>query len=94
MHSNAALRFVTPLSAETEESMVVTVDRVGCVADAIHVGRRALRIARQSVLSAMLLSLIAMGIAAVGYLPPVASALTQEAIDLAVILNALRALRG
>jgi cation transport ATPase len=40
------------------------------------------------------LSLIAMGVAAAGYLPPVAGALLQEAIDLAVILNALRALRG
>jgi cation transport ATPase len=35
-----------------------------------------------------------MGVAAVGYLPPVGGALFQEAIDLAVILNALRALRG
>jgi cation transport ATPase len=36
----------------------------------------------------------AMGVAAAGYLPPVAGALLQEGIDLAVILNALRALRG
>jgi cation transport ATPase len=35
-----------------------------------------------------------MAVAAVGFLPPVAGAVTQEAIDLAVILNALRALRG
>jgi cation transport ATPase len=35
-----------------------------------------------------------MGVAAAGYLPPVAGALLQEGIDLAVILNALRALRG
>jgi cation transport ATPase len=35
-----------------------------------------------------------MGIAAAGYLPPVGGALLQEGIDLAVILNALRALRG
>jgi cation transport ATPase len=40
------------------------------------------------------LSLVAMVVAAAGYLPPVAGALVQEAIDLAVILNALRALRG
>jgi hypothetical protein len=38
------------------------------------------------------LSALAMGFAAVGWLPPVAGALTQEAIDVAVILNALRAL--
>ena len=40
------------------------------------------------------LSLVAMGFAAAGYLPPVAGAILQEVIDLAVILNALRALRG
>ena len=39
-------------------------------------------------------ALVAMGFAALGYLPPVAGALLQEAIDVAVILNALRALRG
>jgi len=40
------------------------------------------------------LSMAAMIVAAFGYLPPVAGALFQEAIDLSVILNALRALRG
>ena len=70
------------------------VDRVDRVADAVHAGRRALYIARQSVLTGMGLSMTAMAAAAAGYLPPVAGALTQEAIDLAVILNALRALRG
>jgi heavy metal translocating P-type ATPase len=81
------------VSSETADA-VITVDRVDCVADALHVGRRALHIARQSVLAGMGLSLAAMGVAAAGYLPPVAGALFQEAIDLAVILNALRALRG
>ena len=42
----------------------------------------------------MSLSIVAMVIAAFGYLPPVAGALLQEGIDVAVILNALRALRG
>ena len=60
----------------------------------IHAGRRAVAIARQSVLAGMGLSVVAMGAAAAGYLPPIAGALLQEAIDLAVILNALRALRG
>jgi P-type E1-E2 ATPase len=81
------------VSSETADA-VITVDRVDRVADALHAGRRALFIARQSVLAGMGLSLAAMGVAAVGYLPPVAGALFQEAIDLAVILNALRALRG
>jgi heavy metal translocating P-type ATPase len=81
------------VSSETADA-VITVDRIDRVANAVHIGRRALHIARQSVLSGMGLSLAAMGVAAVGYLPPVGGALFQEAIDLAVILNALRALRG
>ena len=40
----------------------------------------------------LFISVIAMFVAAFGYLPPVAGALFQEAIDVAVILNALRAL--
>ena len=81
------------VSSDTADA-VITVDRVDRVADAVHTGRRSLHIARQSVLAGMGLSLAAMGVAAAGYLPPVAGALFQEVIDLAVILNALRALRG
>ncbi len=81
------------ISAETADA-VITVDRIDRVAEALHIGRRALDIARQSVVAGMGLSLAAMGVAALGYLPPVTGALSQEAIDLAVILNALRALRG
>ena len=81
------------VSSETADA-VITVDRVDRVADAVHMGRRALFIARQSVIAGMGLSFAAMGVAAAGYLPPVAGALFQEVIDLAVIVNALRALRG
>jgi heavy metal translocating P-type ATPase len=81
------------ISSETADA-VIAVDRVDRVADALHAGRRALHIARQSVLAGMGLSLAAMCVAALGYLPPVAGALLQEGIDLAVILNALRALGG
>ena len=62
--------------------------------DAGTIGRRALGIARQSVLLGVGASLVAMGFAAFGYLSPVQGALLQEGIDVAVILNALRALRG
>jgi cation transport ATPase len=48
----------------------------------------------QSVVAGLGLSIAAMVVAAFGYLPPVAGALLQEAIDVAVILNALRALTG
>jgi len=81
------------VSSETADA-VITVDRIDRVADALHAGRRALHIARQSILAGMGLSLAAMAVAAFGYLPPVAGALLQEVIDLTVILNALRALRG
>jgi P-type E1-E2 ATPase len=81
------------VASETADA-VIAVDRVDRVAHALHAGRRALHIARQSVLAGMGLSIAAMGVAAAGYLPPVAGALLQEGIDLAVILNALRALRG
>jgi cation transport ATPase len=64
------------------------------VADAIAIGQRSLRIATQSVTAGMALSIVAMGFAGAGLLVPVAGALLQEAIDLAVVLNALRALRG
>ena len=79
------------VSSETADA-VVLVDRVDRVADAIRISRRALFIARQSVLAGIGLSLLAMGFAAAGYLPPVEGALLQEAIDVGVILNALRAL--
>ncbi|MGZ6664368.1 MAG: heavy metal translocating P-type ATPase [Solirubrobacteraceae bacterium] len=81
------------VSSETADAVVV-VDRIDRVVDAVHAGRRSVFIARQSVLCGMGLSIAAMGVAAAGYLPPVAGALLQEGIDLAVILNALRALRG
>ena len=80
-----------PSPSETADA-VILVDRVDRVADAIRIGRRSLHIARQSVLVGIALSLVAMGFAAAGYLPPVQGALLQEGIDVAVILNALRAL--
>ena len=81
------------VSSETADA-VITVDAVDRVADAVRIGRRSLGIARQSVLAGMALSLAAMGFAAAGLIAPVGGALLQEGIDVAVILNALRALRG
>jgi len=72
--------------------VVILLDRLDRVSDAIVIARRTRRIALQSILSGMTLSGAAMGFAVVGLLPPVAGALTQEVIDVAVILNALRAL--
>jgi heavy metal translocating P-type ATPase len=80
------------VSSETADA-VVLVDRVDRVADAVRIGRRALFIARQSIVLGIGASFVAMGFAAAGYLPPVAGALLQEVIDVGVILNALRALK-
>jgi heavy metal translocating P-type ATPase len=73
--------------------IVLTTDRLDRLADAMLIARRSRRIALQSAVIGMGLSLVAMGFAAVGLLPPAAGALLQEGIDIAVILNALRALR-
>jgi heavy metal translocating P-type ATPase len=81
------------VSSETADA-VIAIDRVDRVVAAIRIGRRSLAIARQSVLAGMGLSFVAMGFAAFGYIAPVAGAVLQEGIDVAVILNALRALRG
>jgi len=63
------------------------------VGEARSVARRSRRIALQSVIAGMAMSLAAMGLAAVGLLPAVWGAILQEGIDVVVILNALRALR-
>ncbi len=72
---------------------VLTVDRIDRLGEVAAVARRTGRIARQSVLAGMGMSLAAMVVAGVGLLPAVWGALLQEGIDVAVILNALRALR-
>jgi heavy metal translocating P-type ATPase len=74
--------------------IVLTTDRVDRLADAMDIARWSRRIAVQSAVVGMSLSLLAMAIAALGWLPPAAGALLQEGIDVAVILNALRARRG
>lgn len=73
---------------------VVLVDRLDRLARAIRIARHTLHIARQSVAAGIGLSAAGMVAAALGYLTPVQGALMQEVIDVAVILNALRALRG
>ena len=72
--------------------VVLTVDRLDRLGEAVVIARRSRRIAVESVLAGMGMSLVAMFAAALGYLPPAAGALLQEIIDVAVILNALRAL--
>ncbi len=71
--------------------VVLTVDRVDALADAILIARRSRRIAFESVAIGMGLSLAAMVVAALGYLPPAAGAVLQEVIDVLAIGIALRA---
>ncbi|MBP2703929.1 cadmium-translocating P-type ATPase [Microbispora sp. RL4-1S] len=83
----------TAASAEAAD-VVLTADRIDPIADAMDVARRTRRIAVQSAGAGMGLSLLAMAVAAAGAIVPAAGAVVQELIDVAVILNALRALRA
>ena len=74
--------------------VVITVDRLDRLPEAIAIARRSRHIAVQSVIAGMAMSIVAMLVATTGILPPVAGAIVQEAIDVVVILNALRALTG
>ncbi|MEO6381438.1 MAG: heavy metal translocating P-type ATPase, partial [Nitrobacter sp.] len=73
--------------------VVLLVDQLLPLANALEIARRTRAIALQSVFVGLGLSIAGMVVAAFGYLPPVQGALLQEAIDVVVILNALRALR-
>jgi heavy metal translocating P-type ATPase len=61
------------------------------VDELLHIARRLRRIALQSAIGGMACSVAGMLIASAGLLPPVSGALLQELIDLAAVLNALRA---
>lgn len=78
------------ISAEAAD-IVILADDLGRVADAVETSRWTMRIARQSIWTGLGLSGAAMVVAAAGYIPPIAGAVLQEVIDIAVILNALRA---
>nr|WP_196107705.1 MULTISPECIES: heavy metal translocating P-type ATPase [unclassified Ochrobactrum] len=79
-------------SAEAAD-IVLLVDRIGRLRTGIEIAKRSRRIAVESVVAGIGLSVIAMIAAAFGYLSPVQGAVLQEVIDVAVILNALRALK-
>ena len=81
------------ISAEAAD-IVLLADDVTRVATAIRIGRRATHVARQSIMAGLALSGVGMVAAALGYIPPTIGAVLQEAIDVAVIVNALRASRG
>ena len=78
------------VTAEAADIVVLT-DDLSRVADVIEIGARATAIAKQSIGWGLGLSGVAMIVAAAGFIPPTVGALLQEVIDVAVILNALRA---
>jgi P-type E1-E2 ATPase len=79
-------------SAEAAD-VVLLVDRLSRLLPGLEIARGSRRIALQSVIAGIGLSVACMIAAALGYITPVQGALLQELIDVAVILNALRALR-
>ena len=80
----------TGISAEAAD-IVLLVDDVTKVAEAMEIGQHMVKIAKQSIFIGLGLSLSFMVLAAFGLIPPTIGALLQEAVDAAVILNALRA---
>lgn len=81
------------ISAEAA-GVVLLADDITRVADVVEIGQQTVRIAKQSIIAGLALSGAAMIVAALGYIPPTLGALLQEAIDVAVIVNALRAARS
>ncbi|PIV78787.1 MAG: cadmium-translocating P-type ATPase [Rhodobacteraceae bacterium CG17_big_fil_post_rev_8_21_14_2_50_63_15] len=79
-------------SAEAAD-VVLLVDHLDRLLPGIEIAQASRRIALESVVAGIGLSVVGMVAAAFGYLTPVQGALLQEVIDVAVILNALRALR-
>ncbi len=74
--------------------IVILVDSLAKVADAVSIGRHTLRVALTAIWIGIGLSVGLMIVAMTGVIPAVAGALTQELVDLATILYALRALGG
>jgi heavy metal translocating P-type ATPase len=80
-------------SAEAAD-VVLLVDQLDRILPAMEIARRSRFIALQSVYAGIGLSVAGMIAAALGLISPVQGAVMQELIDIAVILNALRSLRG
>ena len=77
------------VAAEAADAVVLD-SSLRKVDELIHIARRTRSVALQSAVGGMLLSVLGMGFAAAGYLPPLVGAICQEIIDLAAVLNALR----
>lgn len=84
----------TENSASIDAAAVAILSRdIALVEATLAIARRSTRIAKQSILWGIGLSIVGMAFATLGYIPPVTGAILQEGIDVTVILNALRAAR-
>jgi heavy metal translocating P-type ATPase len=81
-------------AASESADVVILLDDIGRLTTAVATARRTVGIARQSIALGIGLSVIFMLVATTGVLPAIAGALVQEAIDVATIVNGLRAGRG
>ncbi len=82
----------TDITSEAAHAVILD-SSLSKVDELLHIGQRLRRIALQSAVGGMLLSVVGMLLASFGHLPPVAGAISQEVIDLLAVLNALRAAR-
>lgn len=78
------------ISAEAAD-IVLLVDDITVLSDAVFIGQRMLKVAKQGIFIGLGFSFALMVVAAFGYIPPAIGAMLQEVIDASVILNALRA---
>lgn len=91
MAATVGIAFGQNSDVTTEAAGAVIMDSsLRKVDELMHISRRMRRIALQSAIGGMALSVVGMIVAALGYLPPVAGAITQEIIDVVAVLNALR----
>jgi cation transport ATPase len=77
------------ITSEAADAVILETS-LGRVDELIHIAKRMRRIALQSALGGMVLSILGMVAAAFGYLPSIGGAMAQEIIDLAAVLNAVR----
>ncbi len=80
--------------ATESADVILLADDPSRLAVAMAISRRTMRIARQSIWIGLGISAAGMVFAAAGHIPPIAGAAIQEAVDVGVILNALRAASG
>ncbi|QDV40274.1 Zinc-transporting ATPase [Stieleria neptunia] len=91
MAATVGIAFGQNSDVTTEAADVVVLDSsLQKIDEFLHISRRMRRIALQSAIGGMALSIVGMMLAAAGYLSPVAGAICQEVIDVAAVLNALR----